>query len=263
MNVIAVDDEKFALEISEQAIKNVLPDCTLFCFTSPSKSLAYAEKNPVDLAFLDIEMGGMNGIVLAKELKEIYGKTNIVFVTGHSEYALDSYTLDTTDYLLKPLSKELVIRAIERLRSPFEIKADKRVRVQTFGNFEVFVDGRPLLFTYAKTKELLAYLVHRKGAMCSNDEIIAVLWEDRTETLSLKSHLRNLVSDLMQMLKAKGLEDMILKKHGHISVVTDKFMCDYYDFFKCVPYAVKSYTGEYMAQYGWAEFINAYIESAK
>jgi len=112
MNIIAVDDEQFALELCEQTIRDVLPGCSLSAFVTPSKALSYAEKNRVDIAFLDIEMGGMSGIELAKRLKAIYGKTNIVFVTGYSEYALDSYAVSATDYLLKPLSKKLALVAL-------------------------------------------------------------------------------------------------------------------------------------------------------
>ena len=260
MNIIAVDDEQFALEISEQAIREALPDATPVCFASPGRALAWARQNRVDIAFLDIEMGGMNGIVLAKMLQEIYDKTNIVFVTGYSHYAMDSYALlETSDYLLKPVSKDMVVRAVHRLRDPAAIRADTRVRIQAFGNFEIFVDNAPLVFSYAKTRELLAYLVHRRGALCSNNEIISMLWENKADTPALKSQFRNLVSDLMQTLKAKRLEDMVLKTHGHIAVMTDKFLCDYYDFHKGVPYAAKKYTGEYMAQYSWAECTNAWL----
>ena len=259
MNVIAVDDEHYALELCAQTIKDVLPDCSLSTFAMSGKALAYAQEHQVDIAFLDIEMASMNGIALAQRLKDIYSKTNIVFVTGYSEYALASYALDTTDYLLKPLSSKLVARALERLRDPVAIKADKRLRVHTFGNFELFVDGRPLVFAYAKTKELFAYLVHRNGALCSNNEIIAALWEDKLDTPSLKSHFRNLVSDLMQTLKSENITDIIIRKHGYIAVETDKFTCDCYDFKQRVPYAIKSYAGEYMSQYNWAEYANSFF----
>ena len=51
-----------------------------------------------------------------------------------------------------------------------------KVRFQTFGNFEVFIDGQPVKFKYNMTKEMLAYLVDRNRALCTNNEIMAVLW---------------------------------------------------------------------------------------
>ena len=53
--------------------------------------------------------------------------------------------------------------------------------MQCFGNFEVFVDGKVLHLKPEKMKELLAYLVDCKGALCSNAEIIAALWEDNAD----------------------------------------------------------------------------------
>jgi two-component SAPR family response regulator len=263
LNVIAVDDEQYALMDLRFSVEKALPDCTLSCFLSPNKALAYAEDNQVDIAFVDIEMGGMNGIILAKNLKNIYGGTNIIFVTGHSQYAIDSYSVDTSDYLLKPVTTELVERALKRLRDPVMNVTNKRVRVQTFGNFEIFADEQPLMFAFAKTKELLAYLVHRRGAICSNNEIMAVIWEEREDTLSLKSQFRNLVSDLTKTLKEIDIEDILVKRRGHLGVNPDNFSCDIYDFSKAVPYAVNSYNGEYIAQYGWAEFTNAYLANIK
>ena len=64
---------------------------------------------------------------------------------------------------------------LENLRYPAE-DVPAGVKVQCFGNFEVFVGGRPLSFKRSKSKELLAYLVDRNGATCTNGEMLAVLW---------------------------------------------------------------------------------------
>ncbi|MBP3319128.1 MAG: hypothetical protein J6K94_03895, partial [Ruminiclostridium sp.] len=53
-----------------------------------------------------------------------------------------------------------------------------RLRVQTFGNFELFVDGQPVVFKYSRTKEIVALLINNRGAQTTNGEIIASLWED-------------------------------------------------------------------------------------
>jgi two-component SAPR family response regulator len=259
LSVVLVDDEQMALELCEQAIRDALPDCDLACFVSPEKAIQYAKAIKVDIAFLDIEMPGMNGIELAKRLKEIHGTTNIIFVTGHTQYALDSYTVQASEYLLKPVDQEKVHDALEHLRYPIEAKSDMRVRVQTFGNFEVFVDGEPLDFGLAKSKELLAYLIDRNGAVCNNNEIMAVIWEDKTDSPSLKSNFRNLVSDLTQTLASKGAADLLVKQRGHLGINPGKVSCDVYDFIASVPSAVNSYMGEYMKQYSWAEFTNAHL----
>ena len=260
MRIIAVDDEQFALDELKDAIREAVPDCELSCFGTPAEALRHAAETPADIAFLDISLIGMNGLALAKRLKDINGKTNIIFATGYSEYALDAFSVQASDYLLKPVTREAIVNAMEHLREPVTEKPDQRVRVQTFGNFEIFVDGRPLTFARIKTKELLAYLVNRRGAYCGNDEIVAAIWEDKADSQALKSHFRHLVADLTKTLTEKNIASMLVKKHGYLAVDPGAFQCDLYDFYSGKPDAVNSYAGEYMAQYSWGEFINGYLE---
>ncbi|MCL1939254.1 MAG: response regulator [Desulfovibrionaceae bacterium] len=261
MRIIAADDEILALKGLERVIRNVLPDCTLSCFDTAEGALEHARENHVDVAFLDIEMGGMNGLALARLLKDIHGTINIVFTTGHSRYAVDSYDVAASDYLLKPITKEAVAKAMARLREPVDVKAGTKIYVQTFGNFEVFVEGAPLIFARSKTKELLAYLIDRKGALCSNNEIIAAVWEERVDSCSLQNYFRQLVVDLTKTLKKARISDIVMKQRGQLAVRPDKFACDLYEFERGNSAAVRMYSGKYMAQYSWAEITNARLES--
>jgi len=211
MNIFAIDDNVLALEELVSSIKEACPGDDVHSFSKPSELLDFAKEKICDIAFLDIEMWGMNGIELAQKLKEINGKANIVFVTGYSKYALDSYTVKASDYVMKPVTKETVKEALENLRFPVKTESDKRIRVQTFGNFEVFVDEHPVLFSRSKTKELFAYLVSRKGALCNNNEIIAVIWEDKDDSPATQSHFRHLVADLIKTLKSLNVEDIIIR----------------------------------------------------
>ncbi|MDR2543758.1 MAG: response regulator, partial [Treponema sp.] len=104
MKIIAVDDEQHALKSLQSAIEEALPNCSLSCFNKSKNALEYAKNNRIDVAFLDIEMAGMNGLQIAKSLKEIYGKTCIVFVTGHSHYAADAFALRANGYIMKPVT---------------------------------------------------------------------------------------------------------------------------------------------------------------
>jgi two-component SAPR family response regulator len=263
MNIFAIDDNVLALEELVSSIKETCPNDDIHGFSKPSELLDYAKENICDIAFLDIEMWGMNGIELAKKLKEIYDKINIVFVTGYSKYALDSYTVKASDYVMKPVTKEAVKEALENLRCPIKTEPDKRVRVQTFGNFEVFADENPVLFTRSKTKELFAYLVSRKGALCSNNEIIAVIWENKDDSPALQSHFRILVADLIKTLKSLNVENIIIRKWKQLAVVPGKISCDFYDMLDGDVKAVNSYAGEFMAQYSWAEIDAAYLENKR
>jgi len=263
MNILIVDDERLPLENLRRTVEGVLPNAKVTGFMKPSEVLEFAQsskESKVDLAFLDIEMGGMDGLQLAKRLKDIYGKVNIVFTTGYSKYALDAYAIHASGFLMKPISADAVIEAVDHLRYPIEYTEEHVIRVQTFGNFEVYASGKPLNFLRTKSKELFAYLIMRKGAYCSNNEIIAVIWEDKPNTPALQNQYRHLVLDLTKTLRNVGAEDILAKQRGLLAVLPDKISCDLYDFLAADNDAVNNYTGEFMAQYSWAEFTNAYLD---
>ena len=259
MKILALDDSETALKLLVGVISEAQPNSEVFPFEKPSELLVFAKENACDIAFLDIRMWGMNGLAVAKALKESNPKINIVFVTAYSKYASDAFELHPSGYILKPVTKEAVEREIENLRHPVEQKAGARIFAQTFGNFEVFSYGNTLKFSYSKTKELLAYLIDRKGASANTNELCAILWENKQDSLNLKAYMRKLISDLTKTLGKAGCSDIIVRQHNSIAVIPEKILCDSYGFMKGDPISVNAYRGQYMAQYSWAEMTNSII----
>ncbi|WP_312938969.1 response regulator, partial [Oscillibacter sp.] len=176
MKILAVDDEAIMLERLEGCIGEVLPNAEVHGFRRPSEALAFVEETPVDIAFLDIQMRGMDGITLGRKLQVLLPKLNIIYITAYAEHAFDAYQLNASGYLLKPIDPQEMRKQMQHLRYPIPQK--KRITFHCFGNFEVSVDGQRLNFKYKRTRELLAYLVDRCGASCVVDEIMSILWED-------------------------------------------------------------------------------------
>ncbi len=257
MIVIAVDDEKLALDTLLDSAGKVMPNIEIHGFQNAEAALEFVGVNGCDIAFLDIKMRGMTGLELARKIKDVSPETNIIFVTGYSEYTFDAFRLYASDYLLKPATPEAVEKALMHLRNPVRPKEKEKIRIQCFGNFEVYADGNPLAFTRSKTKELLAYLVDRMGAAVTMGELISVLWEDGPSTPSRQSNLRNLISDLKYTLSAVGAKNVLVKNRNTLAINCEIVDCDYYDFLRHIPYAVNSYHGEYMMQYSWAEITTA------
>lgn len=254
MRYLAVDDERYALEDLEEAIRAVEPDCELHGFAAADQALEFVRQTPIDAAFLDIEMGSCNGLVLAKRIKDIWPQSHIVFVTGYEQYAVSAFQIHATGYLLKPVTEEAIRRELTFLYADGVKSGSKRVRVRTFGGFDVFVDGKPLLFKRAKAKELLAYLVDRRGVSVTNDEICVTLWDDDASIRTRKSYVRVLLAELRGVLKEAGADDIVEKNVNRLAVVPDKLDCDFYRFLQGDPVAVNSYRYDYMPSYGWAEF---------
>lgn len=252
MKIIAVDNEKLALEGLEKTIRRVIPGADVTSFRDPRQVLEN-DVSDIDVAFLDINMYPVNGIELAKKLRQINPHVNVIFTTGYSEYTGDAMGIHASGYIMKPVTFEKVKKEIEDLRYPVNTEQGSRVRVQTFGNFEVFMNHQPVHFKYSKTKELLAYLVDRRGSLCTNGEIMAILWEDDASEKHT-SYLKNLRKDLCTTLDELGCGDILVRRRGNIGIIPSKIDCDYYDYLAGKKDARESYGGEYMTQYSWAEY---------
>ncbi|MGN1318045.1 MAG: response regulator [Lachnospirales bacterium] len=257
MNIIVVDDERLALESLVNTIENVIENAKIHSFRNAKDALNFFENSECDIAFLDIKLKQMTGLELAKRFKNINDKVNIIFVTGFSEYAVDAFELYASGYLLKPVDEKQLKKALTNLRNPVNITSRKKIRIQCFGSFEVFFEDKPVIFKRKKTKELLAYLVDRKGASSTMGELIGVLWENKPADISRHSNLRNLIYDLKSTFSDLGVEDIIVKSRNSISIKVDEVDCDYYKFLQNTSNSVKLYNGEYMKQYSWAEITMA------
>lgn len=111
MNSIIVDDEPLARAEMRALIMEVSDTEILGEFSNASTALEFLKTNQVDVVFLDIEMPMLSGLDLAKQLPL---STMVVFTTAYPHYALKSYELDAIDYLLKPVDKFRLDKAIRK-----------------------------------------------------------------------------------------------------------------------------------------------------
>ena len=93
MKIIALDDEKIALQGLILSIQKVAPDAKVYGFRSASEAIAHMKSDPCDIAFLDIDMPKVSGIEVARLLKQINPQLNIIFVTAYSQYGVDAFAL--------------------------------------------------------------------------------------------------------------------------------------------------------------------------
>ncbi len=250
MKTLLVDDEELQLIRLKNEVEKVLPEGSeFFCFINPLQALEKAGETKIDIAFLDIEMPVINGIQLAKKIKAINPKINIIFVTAYENYAINAYNLHASGYIIKPVNESKIRQEIDNLRYPIEILPTKSLQVKCFGNFEVLSNGIPVKFQYSKSKELFAYLIDREGAAINVNELNAVLWEE-----DHKSYLRNLIADIQTTLNSCGANGVFIKRRSECFVDVDKIDCDAYEYKKGNPDAIRLYRGEYMMQYSWPIF---------
>ena len=117
-NVLLVDDKSIILKGGIPTLRQAMPNANVVGFTDPADVLAYFNENPVAVIFLDIELGTTNGIDLCRELLRISPHTNVIYLTGYPEYAIDAWKTGASGFLLKPLEVDEVRQALSRLRYP-------------------------------------------------------------------------------------------------------------------------------------------------
>lgn len=249
MRVFAVDDEQLLLNRLTKTIAKCLPDAEVCAFSASDEVIGALDGDPVDIAFLDIELDDINGIELAKKIKAVFPFCNIVFCTGYKTHAIEAFGLGACDYLVKPIDEEKLKHSLSQLRfiTDLEIPKDK-LFVRCFGEFEVFWGGVPLTSLTKKAKELFAFLIDKAGALCNTSDITRVLFFDKAE-----SYCRVAKLDLEKALGEIGADDVLIKEWNKLGVDISKVFCDYYEYLSGNPTTVNLYKGVYMSRYAWAK----------
>ena len=248
MIAIAVDDEILMLGALVKAV-SASPDIReVSKFSSCEAALEFVKSNPVDIAFLDINMRGMGGLALAENILAARPNCKIVFCTGYEEYAIPAFKLHASGYLMKPISAEDVQAEIDNIKGLKQ--KEKLLTVKCFGNFEVYVKGEKLAFKRVKTKELFAYLVDRKGAGMTAKEICVALFPEDMDDVKNSAYLRQLVLDMKSTLKEVGAENVFRHEKPYYRIDTALIECDYLTYLET---GKPEFLGEYMMQYSWAE----------
>ncbi len=111
MNCIIVDDEPLAREVLESFVGRIDGLELLASCDNAIKAFDILKKEKVDLIFLDIQMPKLNGIDFLKVLDPI---PKVIFTTAYREYAIESYELNVVDYLLKPISFQRFLMAVNK-----------------------------------------------------------------------------------------------------------------------------------------------------
>lgn len=119
LNCVIVEDEPLARNLMIDYVRKVSSLKLVEACSSPLAAMEVLRNNPVDVLFLDVQMPELTGISLLKVLKR---KPLVVLTTAYSEYALEGYELDVADYLLKPITFERFLKAVDKITQRLEGK---------------------------------------------------------------------------------------------------------------------------------------------
>jgi DNA-binding LytR/AlgR family response regulator len=118
LHIVVCDDENITLKINctyiEELVKKYKIDANILGFISGAKVIEYMEKGEIDIAFLDIDLKGMNGIAVAAKILKKNPKVITIFITGHREFAYDAFTVEAFSYITKPIEPERLERVFKK-----------------------------------------------------------------------------------------------------------------------------------------------------
>lgn len=211
LNCFILDDEPAAIEVLQYHCNQTGFIKLVGSTTNVAEALKEINNGKVDLLFLDIKMPGITGLELAKAIDK---KVKIVFTTGFSEFAVDSYELGAVDYLLKPIAYPRFLKTIQRVANMiisenlnekdidveddyFFVKTETRGKVLKISVKDIdYVEGK---------KNYVA--IHHNGQY----SMALLTMKDMEDRLSPKYFLRVQKSFIVALEKIKSIEGSVIR----------------------------------------------------
>jgi YesN/AraC family two-component response regulator len=118
MTIVCVDDHSIMLQGIKQSVEQILPDASIAAFANADDAIGFANENGCDVLISEIELCGVDGLTLAKKVKKMNPKVNIIFLTvcDEKEYAKEVFNIKPSGYLLKPAKEEQLEAELKNLR---------------------------------------------------------------------------------------------------------------------------------------------------
>lgn len=244
MKIVVIDDEMNAL----QAFLNesISYDVEYKFFKDDEAAITdYVSKNAVDAVFSDIAMPSINGLSLAEKLIDICGDIAIVFITGMPITMSDlseKVRANTLGFLYKPYNADKLAEFLNTIK-----KRTPTLTVKMFDSFDCFADGKLVMFSSAKSKELFALLITYNGKSLTMADAISLLWAD-SDAEKAKISYRNAVFRLRKTLTSLGVNCVGFER-AMLTLDKENIECDYWDFLRT---GKGAYHGEFCKTYDWS-----------
>lgn len=214
MEAIVIDDEILAVEHIDRLLRKA--GLFVYGFTNPVEALESQQVRSADVAFLDIEMPVISGLRLAERIQEINADCEVIFITGHNQYAIEAFDVNALDYLLKPVTTGQVDRAINRIikrrgkreeSSAGKESIRSEIRITLFGKMSVSMGEvkKSLRFMTAKGAEIFCFMLLQKESEVSKWKLIDEIWPDKDLDKG-DINLRSTVSRLNKTFRENGIQ---------------------------------------------------------
>lgn len=269
IQAMILDDEQPSVDKLEKLLKESGLVEIKGKFTEPLAALEFMKTNPVDVAFVDIEMPNLDGMELANRIINLQKRLAVVFVTAYNQYAVEAFHLNALDYLLKPVSADRLQETLNRIIKERKIRwQPATVKIRCFGKFKLTGADDEVKFRTKKAEELLALLIDRCGGFVHRNEICDHLWEEYDGDRAL-IHFNTTLHYVKKALLQWGVEAPIEHDRGSYRLKIEGLDCDYLKFqeftladnevkpstISAYEEVVRLYQGDYLAgeDYLWAQ----------
>lgn len=210
MHAIALDDEPPALKVLEHFCSDLEKLSLERVFTGPGEAMKYLRRYPVDLLFLDIEMPALSGVDFCKMVPP---QCMVIFVTAHSQYAVDGFDLNAVDYLLKPYTQERFMQAIQKAHDYYLFLKQSGQKQQQY----LFIRA-----DYQLQKIALGDIVCIEGLddyvkICLQDQrtvVSRITMKAMEEKLPLHSFVRIHRSFILPLSRIEGIRNKVISAAG-------------------------------------------------
>lgn len=125
-------DRDYVAELARRWARQRGQELSLFPFPSAESFLFSLGEHPWDVLLLDVEMGKMDGVSMARELRRVNNAIQIIFITGYSQYIAEGYEVAALHYLLKPVSEEKLFAVLDRAEAAVR-KNERRLTLELGG----------------------------------------------------------------------------------------------------------------------------------
>lgn len=211
MNCIVIDDELLSRKLIESYVKKTDFLNLLHSFSDPVSALSFLSENSVDLIFLDIEMPEMSGMNFIQTIQK--KMPQIILTTSHTEFALEAFEYNVTDYIVKPFDYARFYKAITRAKELFDKHGLPQINDDT-----VFVKTGTTIVRIKKSdiswmEALGDYVTLHTG----KEKIVVHSTMNEMETkFSAKEYLRVHRSYIVRIDKIDSIEDNAISVHDKL-----------------------------------------------
>lgn len=262
LKFIVIDHDDTALQQIAAAVDKIPDMNAVKLFSNSSAALEYVKQTRVEAVILDVCMLDVRECTLVSELRKTTPGMVIVFVSEHEEDAVLAWKERVDYFIRKPYKEEDLSALFDRMRLLTK-RQNSRVRVRTFGRFDLFIDGKVILFTNSKAKELLALCIDHRGGMVTMEEAVDKLWENRAFDSRVKNLYRKAVMYLKQLFQDYNVNDFFFSVRGACGINREVIDCDLYDLLTGKPEAIREWhiAEKYLEEYSWAEGMSVNIRA--